>query len=41
LGKEVVKRLVDRFGELVRGLVRDFRGYEVDEETGRTLDFPP
>jgi len=41
LEKEVVKRLVDRFSELVRDLVRDFRGYEVDEETGRTLDFPP
>ncbi len=40
LDKEVVKKLVHRFSELVRDLVKDFKGYEVDEETGKVLDFP-
>jgi len=41
LGKEVVKELVHRFSELVRDLIKDFKGYEVDGETGKVLDFPP
>ena len=40
IDKEVVKRLVDRFSELVRELVKGFEGYEVDGETGKVLDFP-
>jgi putative molybdopterin biosynthesis protein len=38
--KELVKRLVDRFSELVREFVKDFEGYEIDEETGNVLNFP-
>jgi putative molybdopterin biosynthesis protein len=38
--KEVVKRLVNQFGELVQGFVKDFEGYEIDGETGKVLDFP-
>jgi len=38
--KELVKRLVDRFSELVQEFVKDFEGYEIDEETGNVLNFP-
>jgi putative molybdopterin biosynthesis protein len=39
LNKEVVNRLIDRFSELVRAFIKDFKGYEVDGETGKMLNF--
>lgn len=40
MDKEVVKRLVNRFSELVQDFVKDFEGYEINGETGKVLDFP-
>lgn len=39
LSKKLVRQLVDRFGDLVKGFIKDFRGYELDEETGRSIEF--
>jgi putative molybdopterin biosynthesis protein len=40
MDKEVVKRLVNRFSELVQDFIKDFEGYEINGETGKVLDFP-
>ena len=39
LNKEVIRGLADQFSDLVRELVKDFEGYEVDEGTGRVFEF--
>ncbi|MEM4700026.1 MAG: molybdopterin biosynthesis protein [Candidatus Nezhaarchaeales archaeon] len=39
LNKRLIKHLVDRFGDLVKLLIKNFQGYELDEETGRRVEF--
>jgi len=39
LDKDIVKRFVGQFDDLVRVFVKDFKGYEIDDETGKKFEF--